>query len=116
MSSRPRPQRGEVWLADLGITRGHEQGGTRPALVISEAAINEAPSALVTLIPITSRYRAVSSHIVVVPPEGGVTRRSRILCDQIRMVTQERLHRRLGTLDRVTLDEVELWIRVLLGL
>jgi mRNA interferase MazF len=116
MSVRPRPHRGEVWLTDLGIPRGLEQGRARPALVISEAAINEAPSALVTLVPVTSRYRAVSGHVAVVPPSGGVNRPSWILCDQIRTVTQERLHRRLGTLDRLTLAEVENWLRVFLGL
>ena len=27
------PMRGEIWLADLGSGRGHEQAGQRPVLV-----------------------------------------------------------------------------------
>ena len=29
------PSRGEIWLADLGTGRGHEQSGQRPVLVVS---------------------------------------------------------------------------------
>lgn len=30
------PSRGDIWLADLNPTRGHEQASQRPVLVISE--------------------------------------------------------------------------------
>ena len=30
------PSRGESWLADLDSTRGHEQAGRRPILIVSE--------------------------------------------------------------------------------
>ena len=31
------PNRGEIWLADLGTGRGREQSGQRPVLVVSDA-------------------------------------------------------------------------------
>lgn len=38
MSSVPLPQRGEVWLADLEPTFGHEQGGSRkPSAILCDA-------------------------------------------------------------------------------
>jgi mRNA interferase MazF len=116
MNHRVRPQRGEIWFVDLGEPRGHEQGGPRPGLVVSEAAINEAPSALATIVPITTRFRTVRGHVDVNPPRGGLARPSQILCDQVRTMTQERLLRRLGVLDPATLTEVESWLRVFLGL
>ncbi|HEX8930973.1 MAG TPA: type II toxin-antitoxin system PemK/MazF family toxin, partial [Actinomycetota bacterium] len=33
-------RRGEVWLADLNPTRGREQTGQRPVLVISASPFN----------------------------------------------------------------------------
>lgn len=34
------PIRGEIWLADLGPGRGHEQFGQRPVLVVSDDDFN----------------------------------------------------------------------------
>ena len=48
------PLRGEVWLVDLDPTRGREQAGKRPALVISTNEFNGSPADLVVIVPITS--------------------------------------------------------------
>ena len=50
------------------------------------------------------------------PPEGGTTRPSVIMCDNVRAVSKERLVRRLGAVSSHTLAEVEDRLRVLLGL
>ncbi len=39
------PIRGEVWLGDLGPTRGHEQSGKRPLLIFSVDAFIDATCA-----------------------------------------------------------------------
>ena len=44
------PNRGEIWLADLNPTRGHEQAGARPVLIISTNAFNHGPAGLVFVI------------------------------------------------------------------
>jgi mRNA-degrading endonuclease toxin of MazEF toxin-antitoxin module len=36
----PHPARGEIWGVDLSPVLGHEQGGQRPALVVSVDAFN----------------------------------------------------------------------------
>ncbi|MBI1913682.1 MAG: type II toxin-antitoxin system PemK/MazF family toxin [Planctomycetes bacterium] len=74
MSSASSPQRGEVWLADLDPTFGHEQGGRRPVLVVSVDSFNAGLSGLVVVLPITSRIRPVPLHIPVDPPEGSASR------------------------------------------
>jgi mRNA interferase MazF len=66
------PARGEIWTADLNPTRGHEQAGLRPVLVVSMDAFNRGPSGLVIVLPITSRHRGIPSHVPVQPPEGGL--------------------------------------------
>jgi mRNA-degrading endonuclease toxin of MazEF toxin-antitoxin module len=40
MSSAVRPSYGDIWIVELDPTRGHKQGGTRPAVVISTCAAN----------------------------------------------------------------------------
>lgn len=111
-----KPRRGDVWLAELDPVRGREQGGTRPVLVVSTDLVNDGPSDLVFILPLTTRDRNVRSHVPVVPPEGGLTRLSFVLCEQLRVLSQERLRRRYGPVDSSTLAAVELRLRYLLGL
>ena len=82
--------RGEIWLADLNPTRGHEQAGNRPVAVVSEDSLNSGPAGLVIVLPITSTIRAIPSHIVVAPPEGGLTVRSALICEAIRSISTGR--------------------------
>ncbi len=114
--SGPPPRRGEVWFADLSPTRGHEQRGTRPVLVLSIDGFNGGPAGLVTVLPVTSTVRPVPSHVPVEPPEGGLAARSAILADQVRTIARERLVRRSGAVSRTTLCRVEEVVRILLGL
>ena len=108
--------RGEIWLADLDPTRGREQAGQRPVLVISEDSYNQGPSDLVVAVPLTTNIRPIPLHVVVNPPDGGLSRPSRILCDQVRCLARQHLHRRLGAVSASTLAEVEARLRVLLAL
>jgi len=110
------PRRGEVWLTDLNPTRGHEQAGRRPVLVVSEDLFNQGPAGLVIVLPMTSTIRNVPTHVPVSPPEGGVKGRTAILCDGVRSVSLERLVERWGAVDRQTMATVEDRLRILLRL
>lgn len=74
-----QPSRGQVWLADLNPTRGHEQAGTRPVLVVSHNTFNHGPAGLVFVLPLTRTDRRIPAHIPINPPEGGVKVRSYVL-------------------------------------
>jgi mRNA interferase MazF len=110
------PARGEVWLADLNPTRGHEQAGRRPVLVVSEDLFNRGPAGLVIVLPMTSTVRDVPSHVPVSPPEAGVRNRTAILCEAVRSLSMERLVARWGAVAPRTMAEVEDRLRILLRL
>ena len=110
------PVRGEIWLIDLNPTRGHEQGGRRPGLVVSVDLFNKGPAGLVIVIPITTKEKGIPLHVGIKAPESGVTKRSFIKCEDIRSVSRERLVQRLGQVTRSTLDAVEDCLRILLNL
>jgi mRNA interferase MazF len=71
---------------------------------------------MVIVVPITRRERRVVSHVEVNPPEGGLTYRSFIKCEDVRAISQERLQQRLGAVAATTMARVELRLRMLLGL
>ena len=110
------PARGEVWLADLDPTRGREQAGLRPVLVMSDDLFNEGPADLVVVLPITSTVRRIPSHVRLSPPEGGLRTESAVLCEAIRSVSKQRLVRRWGTVGDARLAVVEDVLRILLRL
>ncbi len=116
MSGVATPQRGEVWLTDLDPSFGHEQGGRRPALVVSVDTFNAGRSGLVVVLPITSRTRPLPLHVPVDSPEGGLRMPSAILCDAIRSIDQRRLIDCWGTVNANTMSTVEDRLRRLLGL
>ncbi len=110
------PARGEIWLADMNPTRGHEQAGRRPVLVISEDIYNRGPAGLVIVLPLTSKWRGVPSHVPIQAPEGGLKTASAILCDAIRSISIERLVSRFGAARRQTMEAIEDRLRMLLRL
>jgi mRNA interferase MazF len=112
----PDVARGQVWLADLDPVRGHEQGRRRPVLIVSVDGFNQSPAGLIIIVPITGTIRAIPSHVRIDPPEGGLTKASVALCDQVRTISQDRLSHCLGQVTPGTQDQVSTVLRFLLGL
>jgi len=110
------PLRGEIWLADLNPTKGHEQQGRRPVLILSENLFNQGPADLIIIVPFTSTHRGIPSHVPILPPEGGLKNPSVLLCEAIRSISKLRLVERWGKVSKITLSAVEERLRILLGL
>jgi mRNA interferase MazF len=110
------PLRGDIWLIDLNPTRGHEQAGKRPGLVVSVDLFNQGPAGLVVVIPITTKEKGIPFHVEIKPPEGGLTKRSFVKCEDLRSVSKERLVQRMGRVARNTLGAVDDRLRILLDL
>lgn len=109
-------RRGEVWLASLDPTRGHEQAGRRPVVVVSDDVFNRGPAGLVVVLPVTTRLRPVRSHVVFEPPEGGLKSTSAILCEAVRSISTERLIAPWGVVSQNTMARVEDTLRILMRL
>ena len=90
-----------IFLASLGPTKGSEQSGKRPVLVISREQINQILP-VVNVIPLTSRK--VSTRVIypneTLLPAGvaGLQVESIALCYQIRTLDKRRLEQDLGEL------------------
>lgn len=108
--------RGEIWLVGLDPTKGGEQAGMRPALVVSVDIFNHGAAELVVVIPITSRAKGIPLHVEVQPPEGGLTMTSFIKCEDVRSISTSRMVKRLGKVSDHTIELVEDRLRILLGL
>jgi mRNA interferase MazF len=110
------PSRGEVWLVDLNPTKGREQAGSRPALIVSIDRFNHGASELVIVCPITSKAKGIPIHVRVEPPEAGLKMVSFIKCEDVRSISKARLIRSLGSVSSNTMAEVAGRLAVLLGI
>jgi mRNA interferase MazF len=110
------PARGQVWLIDLNPTRGHEQAGTRPGLIVSVDPFNQTALGLTVVVPITSQTKDSPLHVRIDPPEGGLQHISFAKCEDVRSVSRERLSRPLGRVTPAVLRQVEDRLRLVLGL
>jgi mRNA interferase MazF len=108
--------RGSIVWVDLDPTRGREQHGTRPALVVSSTGYLSSVRGLVIVLPVTSVDRGWPHHVPIATDGPGLPKRSFAMTEQPRTVALDRLSpRRSGVADYATMAEVDRWLRDFLG-
>lgn len=104
------PERGDVVWLDFNPTRGHEQSGRRPALVVSSTKYN-AKSGLALVCPVTSQIKGYPFEVPF--KTKGV--QGVILADQIRAVDwEERNAKKISTVSETVMAEVQVYIKKLI--
>jgi mRNA interferase MazF len=111
-------QRGEVYWLDWNPSRGSEQAGRRPALVVQTDVANQKPNyPLTVVVAVSTHGRPVPFHVAVQPtPGNGFNAPSYIKCEQIMTVSKDRLIRRIGLVDASTMIQVDHAIKQVLTL
>ena len=83
------PLRWAVVLVDLDPARGHEQAGTRRALVVSYEAFHR--SGMATVCPISTRQPKYPGEVPVPAGHAGQTKDGLVLCHQVRTLDLARV-------------------------
>lgn len=86
--------RGEIRWADLSPTRGREQAGQRPVLVLSQDVFNER-SGTVIAVALTSQPPRAGFPLTLEVHSKGLPKRSWVKISQIRTLAVERIGKRL---------------------
>ena len=110
------PSRGDIWMVNLNPTKGREQSGIRPVLVISIYLFNNSLADLVVVIPITSNKKGIPLHVCISMEETGLKTESYIKCEDVRSISKERFIEYMGSVTPSSLNEVEDKLKLLLGL
>lgn len=58
-----KPQQGDIIKIDFNPTKGHEQQGYRPAVVVSNATFNNFAQGVAIICPITNTDKNIAVHI-----------------------------------------------------
>lgn len=114
-------QRGDIVLVNLpqpAGAGGHEQTGTRPALVVHDDATSDSLS-LIMIVPITSNLATKKfAHTILVQPsvQNGLTMPSVLLVFQLRATDKRRIVKKIGNMETDIMDRVNIELKNLLGI
>jgi mRNA interferase MazF len=111
-------KRGEIYDARLNPIEGSEQAGERPVIIVSRNTINIA-SSVVLAVPCTTYregQRIYPSQILISAPDGGLTRDSIALAEQVRALSKAHLLRQRGKLSEETIRQLDRALAIALDL
>jgi len=97
--------RGEIRWADLSPTRGSEQTGLRPVLILSHDIFNEC-SGTVIVIAITSQSQLAGFPLTLALKTGDLPKHSWAKISQIRTLSTERMGKLIGRLSQEELAQI----------
>lgn len=100
-------KQGDVWYTNLNPTKGSEQAGHRPVVIVSGDVVN-AYLNIVIAMPLTTKIKNYKGNLVLTPTkENGLTIRSEVLIFHIRSLSKERLEKKIGQISAEELSQLK---------
>lgn len=100
-------RQGEIWDLYLNPVKGSEQGGRRPAVIISGNLLN-AHLQVVIVCPLTTKIKNYKGNVILESSKGnGLIELSEILIFHVRSVSKERLKNKMGSITAKQLSEIK---------
>ena len=97
----------EIWYANLNPTKGSEQSGFRPIVIISGNMLNTYLK-IVLACPLSSKIKNYKGNVVLSPnKENGLKASSEIMIFHIRSISKERLVKKIGEITEEELTELK---------
>jgi mRNA interferase MazF len=97
--------RGEIWWANLNPTRGHEQSGIRPVLIISQDVFNRHSGTVIAL-ALTSQAPSAEFPLTFLIESVSLPKQSWVKISQIRTLSVDRLGDRISQISPEELDRI----------
>ncbi len=108
-----------IFWVNLDPSKGSEQAGTRPVLVVSTEPVNRVLP-VVTVLSVTSMKpgrKIYPTEVYLPQKETGLDKDSIAMAHQIRSISKERLGALCGTIDNLELqEEIQDTIKLYLGM
>ena len=109
--------RGTIVLVSLDPTRGHEQRGVRPCVIITDPeVIQDQRFPMVCVIPVTKTQGEGALYPSLDPGSSGLRTRSYALVDQVRSIDKRRITKIFGQISDEELKKIDEGLCLFLGL
>lgn len=106
--------RGEIRWADLDPSRGREQAGMRPVLILSQDVFNERSGTVIAM-ALTSQPQRAGFPLTLELTSSGLPKRSWVKISQIRTLSVERIGKRLANVSAEELAVVVEGLNEIIG-
>ena len=104
----------EIWYANLNPTRGNEQTGYRPVLIISGNMLNKYLE-IVIACPLTTKIKNYKRNLDIEPTkQNGLKSKSEILTFHIRSISKDRLMKKIGAISYDELEQIRIGLEDIL--
>ena len=104
-------RRGAIVWVNLNPTRGREQAGTRPAVVVaSDGYLANVPD-LVIVVPVTTTDRGWPHHVLLAGADVRLPQVSLAMTEQPRTIARSRITGHAGHVDTATMAAIDQWLR-----
>ena len=99
-------RQGEIWFADLNPTKGSEQAGLRPVVIISGDTLNDTLP-ITIVVPVTSKVKSYPTCVPLKASKAhGLQEDSEAIPFQVRTVAKKRLLKKIGYVTGEELQEI----------
>ncbi len=110
-------KKGDLYFADLSPVVGSEQGGVRPVLVVQNDVGNKySPTIIVAAVTSQINKAKLPTHVELRASDGGLSKNSVVLLEQLRTIDKRRLKEHIGTLSETQMPTVDQALSVSLGI
>lgn len=110
-------KRGDLFWVNLDPSRGSEQSGRRPVLVIQNDVGNEvAPTIIIAPLTTKSFSKEYPTNVNVPKGASGLGENSTVLLSQVRVIDKARLEKKIGHLPGSYMEKVDQAIKASLAL
>lgn len=106
--------RGDIFWADLNPVRGHEQGGMRPVVVISQDIFNERSGTVIAM-AITSQPQRAGFPLTLELTEAELPKQSWVKISQVRTISTERMGEKIGHVSAEVLKQLTEGLNEIVG-
>ncbi len=101
-------KQGEIWETNLNPTKGSEQAGFRPVVILSGNLLNSHLPLVITA-PLTTKIKGYKGNPILKPSKtNGLKSESELLVFHIRSVSKDRLVKILGS---ISSDELRMALK-----
>lgn len=95
----------DIWYANLNPSKGNEQAGLRPVVIVSGNLLNEHLN-LVWVVPLTSKIKSFKGNPILDPNStNNLSETSEMLVFHLRSISKIRLVKKVG---QITEDQFQL--------
>ncbi len=111
-------KRSEIWLINLDPAIGAEIRKTRPAIIVNDDTLGILP--LKVIVPVTdwkNHYSTADWMVRLDPnPINNLSKVSAVDCLQVRSLSQTRMIRKIGDVERAQMLEIEIALAKVFGI